>query len=363
MKANGRISESSCLFEPLEARLLLSMSLSTPSFDLRLGNAEQISLVDNLASLQHQTNESQISTYDAGDYYWYFDEKMPLLRVGNEVVVSLKPSSNIDQIVNQLTEPGGVLAGFQKDRALSDNTLSFVNLTTDGLNLEEIFGVLVTCPEVEWVSPTFFSERTGTRVWGTDEIVVALEDGVDPVIFFGTDFTDYRRLFMNQYVATVAVGSLTALETANQLYSSPEVVWTSPNFYADIRASTNDPLYGDQWHLNNTGQTGAQSDADVDAPEAWTTTTGSDEIVIAILDNGVQTSHPDLNDHIFVNTGEIPANGNDDDDNGYEDDVNGWDFADDDNDPNPATQYDNHGTAVAGVAAAEGGRDIVKSCG
>ncbi|GAG01524.1 unnamed protein product, partial [marine sediment metagenome] len=161
----------------------------------------------------------------------------------------------------------------------------------------------------------------------------------------------------DQYVVTVAEGSGKAtIARANQLHRLPEVVWAVPNFSHDFRATTDDPLFGDQWHLHNTGQTGAHVDADVDMPEAWAIDTGGRSIVIAVLDDGVQTDHPDL--RIFANEDEIADNALDDDGNGWIDDGNGWDFFDGDDDPNPATDFDNHGTAVAGVAAAVGSNAI-----
>jgi len=93
----------------------------------------------------------------------------------------------------------------------------------------------------------------------------------------------------------------------------------------------NDPLFSSQWTLENVGQTGAQVDADADLPGAWNITLGSPDIVIAVLDNGVDTSHPDLHDNIVTG---------------------GWNFVDGNPDPTPYAQYDNHGTLVAGVAAA-----------
>ena len=101
----------------------------------------------------------------------------------------------------------------------------------------------------------------------------------------------------------------------------------------------------------------------MDAPEAWTGLgSGGPGKVIAVIDDGVETTHEDLIDNIFQNPGESgdgkETNGIDDDGNGYVDDYQGWDFYDDDNDPNPADPDDNHGTACAGVAAARGNNDL-----
>src|SRR5687767_2228132 len=92
--------------------------------------------------------------------------------------------------------------------------------------------------------------------------------------------------------------------------------------------------------INGTCTTRRNSTRDSDLEEAWQTgVVGNDEVVVAVLDNGVQTSHPDL--PILVNAGEIAGDGIDNDDNGYVDDVNGWDFVGDaenlpeDNNPNP----------------------------
>lgn len=128
------------------------------------------------------------------------------------------------------------------------------------------------------------------------------------------------------------------------------------NYLVKPRVTTpDDTNYALQWALNNTGQTGGTTDADVDAPEAWDITTGGltaagDTIVVAIVDAGVQLTHPDLAPNIWRNYGEIPGNSIDDDGNGYVDDINGWNAYN--NTGTLAT--DNHGTHVAGIIGARG---------
>ncbi len=125
----------------------------------------------------------------------------------------------------------------------------------------------------------------------------------------------------------------------------------------------NDSLYSLQWH-----HTGAI--ASVNTPTGWDTTTGSNAIVVAVVDSGVDTNHPDLDDNIWLNTDEIASNGIDDDHNGFVDDVHGFDFTNDTNDPSPSpdgidedgdTEIDGgvlHGTHVAGIIGEEGNNGI-----
>jgi hypothetical protein len=117
----------------------------------------------------------------------------------------------------------------------------------------------------------------------------------------------------------------------------------------------NDPYYIEQWPLQNVGQTGGTADADIDAPEAWKIETGDEDIIVAIIDSGIDYTHPDLVNKIWTNEDEIPDNDIDDDNNGYIDDYHGYDFKN--NDPDMLDEH-GHGTVIAGVIGAETNNDI-----
>jgi subtilisin family serine protease len=143
---------------------------------------------------------------------------------------------------------------------------------------------------------------------------------------------------------------------ALELYSKlPNVVYAQPDYRVSISGTPNDPRFGELWALNNTGQAGGTPDADIDALEAWDITTGSDDVVIAVIDTGIDYTHPDLVNNLWVNLAEEGgAAGVDDDGNGYIDDVYGYDFVNNDSDP---WDDHSHGTHVSGTIAAVGNND------
>lgn len=109
-----------------------------------------------------------------------------------------------------------------------------------------------------------------------------------------------------------------------------------------------------QWHYNNTGSifgnTGLVG-ADADVWAAWKLCTGNPDVIVAVIDQGVKPDHEDLADNMWINTGEIPGNGIDDDGNGYVDDVYGFNFVDNKGTITTSSSL-SHGTHVAGTIAA-----------
>jgi len=126
-----------------------------------------------------------------------------------------------------------------------------------------------------------------------------------------------------------------------ELKRDPNVEYVQPNYKLSVSA-IDDKRYNEQWALPAIG-----------AEAAWGESLGAPSTIVGVLDTGMDIQHPDLAPNVFINTGEIPGNGIDDDGNGYIDDVNGWNFADGSSSVYAGAAEDSHGTHVAGIIAAK----------
>ncbi len=155
-----------------------------------------------------------------------------------------------------------------------------------------------------------------------------------------------------------------SVEDALEIYNAREdILYAEPDYQVKTMATfPNDTRFSELWGMHNTGQLGGTVDADIDAPEVWDIRTNADNIIVAVIDTGVDYTHEDLQQNMWVNEAELNGTpGVDDDGNGYIDDIHGYDFAYYDADP-----YDGHfhGTHCAGTIGAVGnnGKGVVGVC-
>jgi len=154
-------------------------------------------------------------------------------------------------------------------------------------------------------------------------------------------------------IEVLSVNSQDINKTIAELKKDSNVLYAQPNYKLTIAG---EPDYYRQWGLSNTGQvingvTGATA-ASIQVEPVWNVTKGEPDVIVGILDTGVDISHTELSSHILTNLYETPGNGIDDDGNGYIDDVNGWDFYNSDNTVYDDYNADSHGTMVSGIVAA-----------
>ena len=211
------------------------------------------------------------------------------------------------------------------------------------------------------------------KAYAEGEVLVKFKAGVslDTVKKFaaarGLELKKHYRLLSEkmggQLVLLKSNLKLNALNLGNNLAADLRVAYAHPNYQRFLAATVpNDTRFSEVWGLHNTGQTGGTADADIDAPEAWDIGTGSRDVVVAVIDTGLDYNHPDLKHNCWKNPGEIAGNGIDDDNNGYVDDVYGIDPAGVDgsgssDDTDPMDGY-GHGTHCAGTIGARGNNSL-----
>ncbi len=214
------------------------------------------------------------------------------------------------------------------------------------------------------------SANNGEKPYAEGQIMVKLRSDVSPAQqqemieeflqaynYLGLSFEEKLSSRLNILLLNFTPGVLEDEQVLSAVQSYPDVELAQFNHFIEMRELIpTDQFFSEQWNMNNTGQNGGIPDADIDATDAWeipnagVTATG-DTIVIAIVDDGFDLEHEDL--EFWKNTQDIPGNNIDDDQNGYIDDYHGW---------SSWTNSGNiiekdHGTHVSGIAAAQGNND------
>jgi subtilisin family serine protease len=275
------------------------------------------------------------------NFYYYSSGRKITLPLSKEMVaVRFKPEVTLGE-QRAIVESQGTLPSFSGRKELPVLKITLLPLrqaVTEETIIQTINSLNVKA-EIEFANPVF--HFPDADLIPTDEFIVKFRPSVseEEINAFNTiNNVEIARKenWADWYVLRVKdPRNMNTLEMANLYYESPLTEFSVPNFIRRLEpmsVTPNDTYFPSQWHLNNIGQSGGMPDSDIDAPEGWEISTGSSDIVIAIIDEGVDLQHEDLANKL----------------------VGGWDFVDfppGDNDPSPWGN-DAHGTACAGLAAA-----------
>jgi subtilisin family serine protease len=288
-----------------------------------------------------------IAKAQSEDFYYYFDTKVYLQKVDNEYTICFE--ANDSHTTEELLE----LNNFNIVKKLGEN-LFFLNLT-EGQKTE-----LVNLLPIKSIHPRYLTNQNRNFIYAT-EIALKIKLGIDnsQVTSLYDDYNLTQTKSTSLYDIVECSNEFDALQLSNILFETGLFEYVHPKFSGTLLKSgtiPTDPYFHRQYYLHNTGQTlnhghTGMVDADIDAPEAWDITKGSPNIVIAVIDDGVVSNHPDLPNsrQIRLNAANIGAR---------------TDFTDS-NDVSPIGN-DNHGSACAGIIAAshnnEGVAGVAPNC-
>ena len=165
------------------------------------------------------------------------------------------------------------------------------------------------------------------------------------------ELDDKYRHLANGRMANYKLDTMTVKSALEKLRNDPAVLYAEPDYIVTASGIPDDARFDELWGMHNTGQTGGVDDADIDAPEAWDISTGSHDVIVGVIDTGVDHTHPDLVANMWTNPGEIAGDGIDNDNNGYIDDIHGINAITNSGDP---MDDNGHGTHVSGTIGATG---------
>ena len=205
-----------------------------------------------------------------------------------------------------------------------------------------------------------------TREHSAPELLVKFRPGVsgDAITRITTQLNDRVEDEIESVPGLAAIDDLDnrdAEEVAAEYRALPEVEYAEPNYEISLNHDgggfkhlhPNDVRFSEQWGLDNDGRNGGKEGADIGAMRAWVTTTGDDDIVVAVLDSGVDYTHSDLQNNIWVRPENIRQY--EDRELGSIEDVHGYNAVENTGDP---MDDNGHGTHCAGIIGAEGGNEI-----
>lgn len=300
---------------------------------------------------------------DAPDYYIADGQRVKLTILRDRIGIVTKaavPPNVVSQIVDDAQWrmdqplPGGIMV------LRADNAREPVELERMVRSISARNAARGDNAAIKHVGLLVLTEGAQTPMLLTEEFVVEFKDNVTPQFIadlnarYKVQVVRGNPFRKNQFfLRSTAESNLSFLAAPIRYYETEQAKLAHPNFVRPKvlrQVVPNDPMFGQQWHHDNTGQSGGTPDADIDSTLAWEISRGNDNLIIAVIDNGFDVAHPDLIPNLWTNPGEIPGDGIDNDGNTLVDDVNGWDFSDGDGNLSGGA----HGTNVAGCVGARG---------
>lgn len=281
-----------------------------------------------------------------GDLYFYAGgKKIPLITHTNVIGIKYNKSvtrEKFSQIADPLQKiPNTELSFFEKHNIAKYTFKKDVSKN----DFAQVLSDLKKDSNVKFALPGVRQISSQSPMLVTDTFLVSFKDSVTQQEIDNLN-KQYNAVpiaklsyVKNGYVMKVSDASnYNVIKAASAYYESGKVDFSHPDFVVEraLKFTPNDTYYPNQWHLNNTGQNGAKAGEDVDAPEAWDTTSGDSSVIVAVLDTGIDIDHEDLSMQV----------------------VSPWDVVGNDNNPRPDSSSEKHGTAVSGVAVAKGNNGI-----
>lgn len=273
------------------------------------------------------------------DYSYYYQGKKVFYKTStSKMLVRFKDNSNSEERRAAITSQN-IFQSFREVSSVSGlYILDIDNKFSTAAEFESKITNFKNNSNISYSSP-FLINSEGREIGSlTDEFVVKLKESSN---FSQLELlaNKYKVTIVKQYefdqftffLSSGAVADKNVMELSKIFFESGIFDFAEPNFLIFNAQGTDDTFYNDQWALRNTGQNGGSVDADMDVPEAWGITTGCTSVRIAVLDSGVELLHPDLNGNLLAGFDATGTGGS-----------------------GGATGSNNHGTACAGIIAAEG---------
>lgn len=234
--------------------------------------------------------------YSQEKYYWSDNRKIKLKEDKSSVII-LKRQGSLEKDFAKFMRRD--VADIETSVGIKRIIAHFKSAQTKSLK-ETLKDLNIDSTDIEWSSFVFEYEN-GTTLKPTNGITLMFKPGYDIASISGLIKDD--AVFIRKDFGVIHLRAtrydIDVLSLANRIYESGMVEFCHPDFYANI-ALYSDPLYGEQYFLNNTGQFGARVNFDLSAPAAWSISTGSSSIKVAVIDDGVEY-HEDLLDQNGAN--------------------------------------------------------------